>query len=193
MNLKYLNKALKISSGVDLANEMVKRLKEQKFEMYTFFWQSKSIYSQWYISEFKDNDGNVYNCAEQYMMAKKAQLFADRDTFLEIMAEKEPRNHKALGRKISNFHSPTWDEWKCSIVYDGNFLKFTQNPVLLAKLRALPESTLLVEASPYDFVCGIGMNEADAKKHLMETNNNPTWKGENLLGYVLTILKNLIK
>ena len=44
---------------------------------YTFFY--KEWLSQWNMESFKDNEGIEYTCAEQYMMAKKAQLFKDHD------------------------------------------------------------------------------------------------------------------
>ncbi|MDR0481130.1 MAG: 4Fe-4S binding protein, partial [Gallionellaceae bacterium] len=41
--------------------------------------------------------------AEQYMMAKKAELFNDAEIQSEIMAAFDPRDMKILGRKVRNF------------------------------------------------------------------------------------------
>ena len=40
-------------------------------EKFTFFWKSKSPFSQWFPAEFTLNDVR-YLCAEQYMMHQKA-------------------------------------------------------------------------------------------------------------------------
>lgn len=48
------------------------RLEDEK-EKYVYFWQKHSVFSQWYPCTFVI-DGIKYNCAEQYMMYKKAGL-----------------------------------------------------------------------------------------------------------------------
>ena len=40
-------------------------------ETFTFFFGSESPFSQWHPAEF-EVEGVVYNCAEQYMMHRKA-------------------------------------------------------------------------------------------------------------------------
>lgn len=40
-------------------------------EKFTFFFTSEAVFSQWHWAEFHV-DGQVYNCAEQYMMHQKA-------------------------------------------------------------------------------------------------------------------------
>jgi len=65
------------------------------------------------------------------------------------------------------------------MVKKGNLLKFSQNQ----KIRKFLLSTgkkILVEASPYDKIWGIGMLETD---HRAE--NPLLWNGENLLGFAL--------
>ncbi len=66
------------------------------------------------------------------------------------------------------------------IVYTGNYAKFTQNPELKEQLLAT-RATTLVEASPYDRIWGIGLGEDDVR-----AKNRQTWKGLNLLGEILT-------
>lgn len=151
---------------------------------FTFFWNG--IYSQWFPCEFTDPKipDIVFNCAEQYMMYQKALLMKDNDTAKKILETKHPKDQKALGRQIKNFDGKLWDKYKEFIVYRGNQLKFTQNPYLLEQLK-LTNPTILVEASPYDRIWGIGLAEDDSRA-MMEAQ----WLGLNLLGKALTNLRN---
>jgi ribA/ribD-fused uncharacterized protein len=147
-----------------------------------YFWRGPL--SNWYPSEFMDYKGNLYNCVEQYMMAKKALLFNDVQTYADIMAQDSPRNMKSLGRRVKNYVQDTWDNFNMEIVWFGCFLKFTQNPDLQTFLLNTGDK-YLVEASPYDRVWGIGYSEKDAPA------NMGTW-GENKLGNVLTSVRDVI-
>jgi len=147
---------------------------------YHFFWGGP--FSQWWQSEFKVGT-TMYYTAEQYMMAEKARLFGDGLALSEILATLDPKKQKAWGRKVRNFDQKIWNENKVRIVYHGNKAKFTQNPDLLSDLFAT-EDKLIVEASPYDKVWGIGLNEQMAKV-IPEKN----WEGENLLGRILSQLR----
>lgn len=146
---------------------------------YTFFW--KEPFSQWYKSPFTVN-GIVYNCAEQYMMHQKAILFGDHKAALNIMQADHPRDQKTYGRGVIGFDEKIWNNIARSIVYTGNYAKFTQS-AFLGDLLEATEGTILVEASPYDRIWGIGYAANDA----MANFNN--W-GLNWLGEVLTTLRN---
>jgi ribA/ribD-fused uncharacterized protein len=154
---------------------------------YIFFWGhqpdkkgniTKSCFSQWWMSEFKIGI-DTYCCMEQYMMAEKARLFGDKKIEKEIMECKDPMKIKKLGRKILNFHEEIWNKVKYSIVLNGNYNKFIQNDDLREFLISTGDN-ILVEASPYDKIWGIGMFSND------KSINNPLlWKGQNLLGFAL--------
>lgn len=149
-------------------------------EKFTLFWRGPL--SQWYPSKFSDG-AHHYNCAEQYMMAQKALMFEDFKSHLKIMGAKSPSDQKKFGRKVDNFDEDRWNAEARSIVYQGNQLKFTQNPSLLDALMATLGTTL-VEASPYDTIWGIGLSESDPRAH-----DRSTWQGTNWLGEVLTTLR----
>lgn len=147
------------------------------YEDYHFFYGGFG--SQWLACEFKV-DGVQYNCAEQYMMAKKASLFKDYDALQRIMKARHPRDQKAEGRKVRGFDPDQWNAVARDVVYRGNIAKFTQNPGLWYELKRT-EGMLLVEASPTDVIWGIGM--AEGADGIEDCNN---WKGTNWLGEVLT-------
>lgn len=149
-------------------------------EQFTFFWRGP--FSQWHKSKFTVN-GIEYCTAEQFMMAEKARLFDDENVCREILGTKNPREQKALGRKVHNFDAVIWDQYKFSIVYLGNYAKFTQSPELKKQLLETGNSTM-VEASPYDKIWGIGLAEEDSRAM-----NRDEWQGENLLGKVLDAVR----
>ena len=137
----------------------------------------KTCLSQWWKSDFAI-DADSYCCMEQYMMAEKARLF-DSAMVRDIMSCKDPKKIKMLGRKVKNFDESLWVQKRSSIVLNGNFAKFSQNDEL-KKFLISTQKRVLVEASPYDKIWGIGMSADDEKPE------NPLyWKGRNLLGFAL--------
>lgn len=155
---------------------------------FLFFWGhtppsdgslDKSCLSQWWMSPFVA-EGTEYSCAEQYMMAEKARLFRDEEALEAIMRAKHPKEMKALGRTVRNFDERVWTSRCYEIVKRGSFAKFSQNPELAGYLKSTG-SRILVEASPYDRVWGIGMKQGEPG-----ADNPMTWRGKNLLGFALT-------
>lgn len=174
----------------------IKELFLEKKELnYTMFWGhqpapdgsiTKSCFSQWWKSEFRSSI-TTYCCMEQYMMARKAELFGDEEIHQQILQCSAPKQIKALGRKVRNFDEEMWNEVKYSIVLNGNYRKFTQNKELREFLLSTGDS-IIVEASPYDGIWGIKMKLTD------ENIQNPLkWKGENLLGFALMEVRDEIK
>lgn len=142
-------------------------------DKYVFFWGG--TYSQWCPSKF-EIDGVWYNCAEQYMMAKKALLFGDYDSFKEIMLETNPALQKAMGKKVRGFDKDKWETHCKKYVFDANYAKFTQNPSMLGELIGTGDREI-VESSPEDKIWGIGMHETHP-----DILDKTKWKGTNWLG-----------
>lgn len=65
------------------------------------------------------------------------------------------------------------------LVVEGNVAKFSQNPDLKEFLLGTGDA-VIVEASPYDKIWGIGLKANDERAR-----NPETWRGENLLGFAL--------
>jgi len=148
---------------------------------FIFFWKlhhKNEEFSNWYPRTFVI-EGVRYNCVEQYMMAKKAILFGDVTIYQQIMQTEDPGKCKDLGKLVRGFDPATWDSCKYEIVYNGNYAKFTQNPDLMAKLKATGDA-IMAEASPGDKIWGIGMTADDPKAKQPDQ-----WQGENLLGKIL--------
>jgi ribA/ribD-fused uncharacterized protein len=150
--------------------------------MFTFFWHAPSPFSQWTPCTFTVG-GNTFSCTEQFMMHGKAMLFGDHATALEILGTTDPATQKRLGRRVTPFDDAVWKRERERIVYEGNHAKFTQNPALLEALLAT-RGTTLVEASPLDRVWGVGMAASNPAIH-----DPSKWRGLNLLGKVLTRLR----
>lgn len=139
---------------------------------------TKTCLSQWWQSSFRV-DAEEYFCMEQYMMAQKALLFKDAEIHAQIMQSKDPKAIKALGRKVKNFHEDVWSQKRYSIVVNGNYAKFIQDPMLKVFLLSTGNK-ILVEASPYDRIWGIGLAQNDP-----QAKNPHAWRGQNLLGFAL--------
>lgn len=161
-----------------------------------FFWKG-DIFSQMYPSTFrakipyfvnKTHNDVLYEftCCEQWMMYNKAVLFNDHITAQLIIQEKNPYQIKKLGRLVKNFNPVIWDINKIKIVEIGNYLKFTQNKNMMSTL--INTNSIIVEASPYDKIWGIGLAASDPRAL-----DKKKWLGQNLLGYTLTKLRDYFK
>lgn len=160
---------------------------------WAFFWGhtpskdgsiTKSCFSQWWEGHPFELEGVRYATAEHFMMAEKARLFGDQATREEIVEAKSPAIAKKLGRKVANFDDQIWLQHRWDIVVRGNAAKFSQHDPLRTFLTQTGDR-ILVEASPFDRIWGIGMasNHPDAEKP-------ENWKGLNLLGFALMEVRN---
>ncbi len=160
---------------------------------FVFFWGhedrgkglTKVCLSQWYQCPFVV-EGQYYNCAEQYMMAEKARIFGDEEIRQQILAEYSQMAMKKLGRKVRNYDDEIWKEKRFDVVVKGNIAKFSQNEKLLDFLLSTGNN-ILVEASPKDTVWGIGLDESSP-----EAIQPRKWKGENLLGFALMEVRDIL-
>jgi len=179
----------KVKSIEELKKEAISG---RKFK-FIFFWGhqtskeqiGKQCLSQWYPCKFVI-ENIVYNSTEQYMMAQKALLFNDNEIFHQIIKEKQMKKIKDLGRQVKCFNEKIWNEAKLNIVINGNLAKFQQNSLLKDYLIST-DKKILVEASPYDKIWGIGMLEDDEN-----IENISKWRGLNLLGFALMEVRDII-
>jgi ribA/ribD-fused uncharacterized protein len=134
--------------------------------------------SQWWPVTFSE-DGHAFASAEHYMMAHKAWLFGDDAAAAEILAAGHPGEAKKLGRTVRGFDEDLWNAHRFDIVVRGNTAKFGQHPELARYLLGT-RNRILVEASPYDRIWGIGLTGDDERAA-----SPATWRGLNLLGFGL--------
>lgn len=147
---------------------------------YTYFWGGP--FGNWYESPYI-LDGVKFSCAEQGMMYEKAKLFDPHGKEIhEIMSTSDPKKIKAIGRRVKYFDDAIWTAKREELFYPHLIAKFRQNSGLkTALLRTGP--TILVEASPYDSIWGIGYSKEKAP-----TIPVSEW-GQNILGKLLTRLR----
>lgn len=177
--------------NIEIIKEIVRRNPATKI---IYFWGhtpnpnkvSPACFSQWYDCYFEVS-GVSYHTTEQYMMANKALLFSDDEVFREIMAAYHPSEYKKLGRKVRGFLPEIWNEKKYDVVVEGNKAKFGQNPNIKEFILSTKDA-ILVEASPYDKIWGIGLGREEALKGSVEQ-----WQGENLLGCALMEVRDWLK
>src|ERR1051325_8015209 len=93
-------------------------------DRFVFFWGGP--FSQWAKCLF-EIEGRTYVTCEQYMMAEKARLFGDAEAEAAIMATSNPRQQKALGRRVRGFDEQKWAAAREEIVLRANLANFSQN------------------------------------------------------------------
>lgn len=151
---------------------------QKVFSDFVFFWNEEDIYSNFYPSNFIYQE-KVFSSSEQAFMYLKAKAFEDFNIAEQILNTKEPMLCKGLGRSIKNYNEYTWSKIREEKMFEVCYAKFSQNESLKQKLL-LTKDKILVEASPYDKIWGVGLSE-DNPKILLDSN----WEGLNLLGKVL--------
>ena len=152
---------------------------------YIFFYGS--AYSQWAMRDILIG-GETYNCNEQYMMAKKAELFHDDVARRAIMMSSNPASQKSWGKRVKNFDKDEWEAIARDVVYEANYAKFTQHEDFREQLLSTGDK-IIVEGSPTDCIWGIGMSCDDPG--ILDPKN---WRGTNWLGEaIMKVREQLLK
>ena len=113
---------------------------------------------------------------EQWMMYCKACHFGDAETGKKILAAKDPKTCKDLGREVTPFDEDDWNLHAPRYVRRGCLEKARQHEDVT---RFLMESgkRLIVEASQSDVLWGVGLGENDPR--ILDPSK---WRGKNWLG-----------
>ena len=141
--------------------------------------------SNWYRSDFTV-DGVQFSSMEQFMMYKKAICFSDIKIARKIQETSDVSKIKELGRQVSGYNENIWNGLRQITVYEGLLEKFSQNRALCEKLKET-KNTILAECAVKDRVWGIGLSMDDPRRLDIRE-----WKGQNLLGYALMLVREKI-
>lgn len=144
-------------------------------ETLVLFYGQSEFYSNWNKKGFTVKDIRFAN-GEQYLMYCKAMFFGDAETAAKILAEPDPKEVKKLGRAVKGYVDAQWAANRLRFMRRGLLEKARQNPEIKEQLLATGHR-VLVEASPYDPIWGIGLSENDPRA--LEP---AQWRGQNLLG-----------
>ena len=138
--------------------------------------------SNWYYSDFSIDDVE-YTSMEQYMMYQKAIHFQDISIAEDILATQDVAQIKKLGRRVSGYNDNIWSGIRQIVVYEGLKAKFAQNDNLRRQLVETQDA-ILAECAVKDCVWGIGLSMHDPNRLNLEQ-----WRGKNLLGYTLMMVR----
>lgn len=155
-------------------------------DTHVYFYSGKQVFSNFYNTPNQFTDpitGIKFSSSEKAFMWRKANFFNDHITQKLIEYEEESSEVKRLGRLVRNYNEDAWSIVRFGFMIYVNLLKYTQNPEF-AKQLIDTGNRILVEASPYDKVWGVMLEENDPL--ILDAKN---WKGQNLLGHSLEIVR----
>ena len=141
--------------------------------------------SNFHLCVFKV-DENWFHSSEQYIQLKKAESFNDRQTALKILAAESAIECKQLAREIKNYDVTISNNVAEEECFDGILEKFNQNHSLNLVLQNTEQRTI-VESS-YDRKWGTGV-----PLHSPNALNSEYWIGDNLLGKILSIVRDTLR
>ena len=104
----------------------------------------------------------------------------------KILKTTNPKEVKALGRDVKPWKEDLWKKHRLNIMTNICLAKFKANPALTEQLLATGNK-IIVEASPYDNIWGIGMRDSDDG-----VENPKNWQGLNLLGEALMNVRKIL-
>jgi ribA/ribD-fused uncharacterized protein len=148
---------------------------------FVLFWGDDDIYSNFYLRPFEHN-GRTWQCSEQAFMASKAEMFGDYETH-KLIVEMDPSakqfafSCKKLGRLVKNYDDALWSQVRQVKMFEILLSKFS-DPDMMQQILATGDR-MIVEASPFDKIWGIGFDENNALSAPFSK-----W-GQNLLGQEL--------
>lgn len=148
--------------------------------------ESYGFLSNWYLSDFTV-DGIKFSSMEQYMMYQKAVVFKDKDIASQILKTNDVARIKDFGRQVSNYNDSVWNGMRQIVIYKGLLEKFRQNEKLKKALLDTGDD-ILAECAVSDKIWGIGLSMKDSNK-----NDIKRWKGQNLLGFALMLVRNELR
>ena len=144
------------------------------------FFGRYSPLSNFYKCSFNFN-GRSYNCIEQFLQSRKAELLGDDATAQKILRQEDPADQKRIAKNLKDPQGQ-WSKVAQLEVKLALKEKFTQNPDIHDYLIATGNK-VLAEAS-FDMNWGVGLSLRNPQ--VMDKN---LWQGKNWLGNVLMAVR----
>ena len=148
----------------------------------TSFFGEQSILSNFHKSVFTDGK-TKYTCVEQYYLQQKSLFFGDKISAQSIMKSEHARRKKAISHRIKGVDESKWNKSARGVMQKACQRKFTQNADLREKLLKTKGDLVEVNGRDCYFSCGLSL----ADPNILDKS---TWRGENILGQILTQLRN---
>ena len=121
------------------------------------------------------------------MMCQKAKCFRDEVIAKQILETNDVAKIKDLGRRVADYDDHIWSGMRQIVVYEGLLAKFSQNKGLKENLQNTGDA-VLAECAVKDCIWGIGLSMNDPRRL-----DQKQWKGQNLLGYSLMLVRDNVK
>ena len=155
---------------------------------YVFFWKA-------YIGNWSKTP-NGLSCiihgkqvlvptSEHLFMTFKAEFFQDFEILEKIIQTNDPKIAKNLGRQVKNFNQTAWNNVCFDLMLKAITIRFNQDQKFANEIMS--EKYIgkeFVEASPFDKIWGIGMDESNPN-----IEDKSKWMGQNLLGKCFNSLR----
>ena len=128
-------------------------------------------------------DGVKYATVTHFVESSKAKEFGDEESREKIGGAKSAKAAKALGDKVKNYNTETWEAKRDGIMEQGLRAKFVQHPELRKELDDTGDKTI-GEADARDTYWGIGTGMESVK-----SKTPSKWRGLNKMGKLLMDLR----
>ena len=142
--------------------------------------------SNWYPSQIVV-DGIKFTSVEQYIMYKKCEIFGDMDSAKKVLSTEDTKLQQTIGRNANGYVSNMWAGMRQVIVLRGLFAKFSQNEDLKQNLLNTDDA-YLVECARTDKVWACGRRLDDDRRF-----DASLWNGQNILGFALMEVREMLK
>ena len=177
------------NSGTQTAAEM-DRLRIGNTETDAIFFyrvgDAYGAFSNWSPTPFTV-DGVSFSTAEQYIMYRKCLTFGDTVTAEKLLSSDSPKEQKALGREAAGYIDSVWAGIRQTVAIRGLYAKFSQDAELKRLLLGTGDA-VLVECTSNDRIWACGLDKDDDDRLSADR-----WKGQNILGFALMEVRNMLR